>query len=114
MKDHLIHKNGPFFLSSCFVLEKRFKVEKGEYVKKPTFSICSSMLCNYAGVIAKMLQTLNMNKNFENKDGGPRFGRGSTATRFRNSQSESRMSFKFAAKLTRQHLIRDMYVIVMF
>ena len=64
-------------------------------------------------VIAKILQTLNMNKNFENKDGGPRFGRGSTATRFRNSQSESRMSCKFAAKLTRQHLIRDMYVIVM-
>ena len=27
-------------------------------------------------VIAKILQTLNMNKNFENKDGGPRFGRG--------------------------------------
>ena len=48
----------PSFLSSCFVLEKKFKVEKGEYVKKPTFSICSSMLCNYAGVIAKILQTL--------------------------------------------------------
>ena len=46
---YLIHKNGTFLLSSCFVLEKKFKVEKREYVKEPTFSICSSMLCNYAG-----------------------------------------------------------------
>lgn len=27
-------------------------------MKKPTFSIWSSMLCNYAGVIAKILQPL--------------------------------------------------------